>query len=1406
MQPEVDFSQIESRGGGKDTAFEELCSQLARKTLPSAAKFERFRGAGGDGGVECLMTLDDDSQIGWQAKYVFDVEALIKQVSKSLETALTVHENLTKYVVCCPFDFTGETKRKGKSESTKFKEWADAAVAQAKVNGRNLTIEAWPEHRILELLNKYDVSGGIRIYFFTSVILSNDWFKRHLDGAVKIAGPRYTPKLDVQTDLSAWFAAFEVGEEWQTHLKLLIAACRHSIKELLARLETSRPIDTIPAWPTGLLSLGKDIASACEALIAKIQLLLESPTADGLFAFLEKIRITVADLEKLENHLIDDLEAKYGKGVADSQRFRQKMAEYECCFPAGNLDSVRDMGRELTNLDYWLSSPAGYLAFVSVFVLSGAGGSGKTHGICQIALDRFAKGAYTCVVFGHQFGGQPDIWTRLTESLGLPLTLGKDSLLDALNAAGIASGTPLILCIDAVNETRPRDYWLQRYAALVHEIEQRSYLKLCITCRSSFLPVCLPMDGACRVVTHRGFLGMERQACDAFFGFYGLKPPLIPILQPELSNPLYLKLVCETLKLKGLSQLPLGWSGLSSVIRNFLSEKENKFSIEHQISSGAAIVSGSLFAIAEAIASSGEPALKWSEAQAIINIKKPQATHYPVLEWLVYEDLLIEDGPSQTDSVGSEYTLRPAFERFGDFLIADELLSKIKPEDLEKEAATDGKIERLCRDKKTIGLNTGVLLALSVLIPEVRHGTELPDLVASRSLHQALINITIQALPWRTPETFTPATQKLVIEAIAGNEAWEAIDALLSVTTLPSPIDSHWIASLLKSRPLAKRDAFWCAYLKERFEQNGIVKRLIEASDNLTLEQLDDQIAGRWALVLLWFAAAADRRVKDCATRSAIAILRAKTTIILPLIEHFLSTDDDDLKERVLLCAYGALLISPEEQVLKATAESLLTAYKTAPKDFQNALIRDHIRCVAELASYHSVLSDKFDPKLPSLKNASEWPLELPSNEQIESWANPNSKLRLLLNSCLNDDFFNYSISCLNDWFHGMKKDASAHWILRHVVVTLGYERSGCEEYDERVTRESGGGRNKPTWAERIGKKYQWIALFRLASRMHDNLEREVSSWEPKSSEVPLILQDERKLDPSLTKTKLPDRTPSACWWIKSTVNLTSTRNLPFPNWLALKNDLPDLETLLTPIAQDGQTWRLLYSNATWDDKPEEADYDTPYRYTWFHLRSFLVPKAMVTRAQRSLEGRNFFGDWLPKGAKWLHCFAGEYPWATVYDTALDHYHGWDGSVRNSDLTLLPTSNEVIAEWEYDGSLPKSIYLSVPAREFFEESGLTWNGKDGFKARDGKSIFRDPHAAEGGASGLVADDENLIQCLDRLGYGLLWTLLGEKTILNDKTPGVVYSQIACLKGDGAIDLGKRVFFTDLEKDQGLAKK
>jgi len=451
------------------------------------------------------------------------------------------------------------------------------------------------------------------------------------------------------------------------------------------------------------------------------------------------------------------------------------------------------------------------------------------------------------------------------------------------------------------------------------------------------------------------------------------------------------------------------------------------------------------------------------------------------------------------------------------------------------------------------------------------------------------------------------------------------------------------------------------------------------------------------------------------------------------------------------------------------------------------------------------VLDLRFDPLIPSAPQTSDWPLSIPTDSQIEKWKKAEGAVHYVARSCLHDDFNHYTIHCLDAWKHQMGKPAIGAWILNHVVEAFGLDGEDCDSYDKYTAQAGGGGRSKPAWAERIGKKYQWVALYRLASRLHDNAPREESSWEPRPERTPLILVDERKLDPTLSHTVVPEKAPSECWWMRGTVNLAATKDLDFASWVAKRDDLPRLETLLQPTTHLGQRWVVLTAYPTWSEYRSEAGYDTPYRLAWLHLRSYLVPKSQFQKTIRALDGRNYFGRWRPEPGKWLHAFAGEYPSATACNTEPDWYLGAGGNVRGSSLELTHSANEIVIEWEYDATLPVGIHLEVPTKKFFVPGDLWWNGTDGYSTIGGKTVFCDPRVVGGGPTALLADINDLLPRLDKMGSRLVWTLLGEKSIVDDKrnqTPPLYYSQMAVLNKDGVVTVRKRSFFKSGEH-QGL---
>ncbi|WP_299490653.1 hypothetical protein [Acaryochloris sp. IP29b_bin.137] len=1298
-----------------------------------------------------------------------------------------------------------------KSQQEKFREWVEKHKEKALQQGRQLEIEAWPESRLRDLILTLDISGGLREYFFNEIILSEQWFQEHLNKAKHLAGSRYTPELNVQTDLWKCFSALGRTNEWGEEFEKKIRLCKENSNHLLSQInrDNSTPeelqyLENCPKSITNVLLKLSIPQETIGNLSSKNYRSLYNEICSDLDELIDSLTI-------IEEQVHQHLKNQYGTNI-DSAEFKQWMAENELSLPTINLDYVRSVLQAYQELCNWLKSWAGLLAFSDSVLITGVAGSGKTHGTCDAAEHRLSHGMLTCITFGHLFRGDPAPWTRMSEVLDLSIGLGMNGLLDALESAAEASGSFLILCIDAINETRPLRYWKDHLPNVIYEVHKRPFLRLCITCRTAFISSALPENHKLPIVEHHGFEGAEHDACNAFFQHYRLEPPIAPILQPEFKNPLYLKLLCTTLVAKKLRRIPSGWHGLSPIFREFLSIKEKQFADEYSdsVNSGANIIRNALYSIVREISTSGSSGLSWTQAQTAID-SKIQKANLPILEWLVRSDLLIEDAPKQSDDLfGSDSFVRPSFERLGDFLIAREIISQITEAKIHELFQPSSQYYYLVQDSSAVAQNKGILSALSIILPEKFDEIELPDLIKTEHIRSEVIQCTISSFSWREPNTFSGKSKELLCEFLRGKgELFRfGMDIALSISCRSSLIDAIWLHNFLILYPLAKRDAAWCGYLHKQYASKTYLNQLINAAFKIPLRQVNLEVSKRWAIILLWFTATSDRRVKDRATRALSALLASRSEIIPDILSLYLGINDDAVVERALLSCYGALILSRDLQSIKLSVIKVYETLQNSTECFDNAILRDHIRCLIELAQILDAFPKSYDASLVISPVSTDWPLRFPSDDQINTWQD-SQVLPKLAYSCLEDDFFIYTMSCLREWEHGLDRNKMAMWILQEVVINLGYSDSTCYLFDDYMLGKFGGGRSRPAWAERIGKKYQLIAMYRLASKLCDHLERRRDDWAPEYQKIPLILLDQRNFDPTLPASVVNENPDTGTWWIKPQVNPRNFDYLSDAEWVNQEHDLPKMEDLLELIDQDSQKWRLLSAYPAWGHRDTDSE-NQPYRQIWIHLRSYIIPEEHFEELSSYLHKRNFFGQWMPEGSSRSYGFAGEYPWATSFNTEPDSYFaGGDiGPLSLSDY-YVSSSNQLVVEWANDASLSHPFEIEVPSRTFFESNDLWWNGQDGYRLINAKNVFRDPSTTQSGPRSLIADNAYLLKKLSSLGMRLVWTMLGEKWILGGKNsfeprPRKTFSQIAKLDQNGSIVFGERVFFEDYKQNACLS--
>ncbi|MPM16104.1 hypothetical protein SDC9_62478 [bioreactor metagenome] len=342
-------------------------------------------------------------------------------------------------------------------------------------------------------------------------------------------------------------------------------------------------------------------------------------------------------------------------------------------------------------------------------------------------------------------------------------------------------------------------------------------------------------------------------------------------------------------------------------------------------------------------------------------------------------------------------------------------------------------------------------------------------------------------------------------------------------------------------------------------------------------------------------------------------------------------------------------------------------------------------------------------------------------------------------------------------------------WIFRK-VLELGWsvERFGLiDNYIMSFNR--GRAANKP---ERIGKKYQWIALYEVLARLTDNY-RYIDPIDKTRQryEGPWQLSYIRNIDPSCTLKRTFREYRSISWTIPLQYN-SWQKNESAESWLKSTLDLPN-EKLAIEVKDldDTSSWLLLENHISWmEDTPlEQERYEVPTKELWYMIKSYIVKKEDAEIFYSWASQQNFMGRWMPEARDIFELFLGEFHWSPAYDFVVRNENEiWDEvDIKKHPCKVMVTAIDYL--WEngvYDCSIDESVRITLPTREIAEKMGLVWNCKDyKYYNKEGKITFQDPSVYMEAPNSLLVRKEDFLKFLDENGYEVFWTLLGEKNIL-----------------------------------------
>lgn len=1169
-------------------------------------------------------------------------------------------------------------------------------------------------------------------------------FEKHIDEAIRIVGPRYNKELNIDTETSRSLLFFTRDNNNIDELKHMVLNLRKYIKRLESCVKedsyTKSNVFSGNARKETIYVYEKlnEIIENCGEITKDIYIEKKSDYFNEVNSLISELK---EKLDYIFNEELIKFEKIEGKGKYNNQKWRGYMASYMCSFPCQNLDDIKEVKLYLEKLDNFFETNPVKLFLASSLLLKGKGGVGKTHCLCNLVNKNIKDGVPSLLFFGQEFRDKSPEETIL-EKLSLK-GITFEYLLYRLNIIGEIENKVILLCIDAINETNDKQYWNDNLIGLIEKIKRYNNVKLIVSCRSLFVSEVLEDEVLERLLTinHFGFTGVENVALKKFFKYYNINIPFENKMEQEYNNPLFLKLFCETLNDTKEEDI-FDIDGLADLLQKFLKARNDKIAkkLFQYMSSKDRVVFVCIDRIAIHMIEKNANFIEWTELRKIVKgvlievLGESDGIVKPLLDELISENILKENDIN-------EECVSFSFERFYDYLIASNILESYNRDELKI------KINNLIEN---IEMYKGVLEVLIILYREKYNKEIIYDLDVQDKI---LYKLTLTALSWRKTDQIDNYTVKVVEHCLYNYDSQLTNDALFSILEVSLKKDcilnANYFHDLFKYRTMINRDKFLGYIMLKSYEKHEIIDKIVKNAANLDNINLDRDIIKLWEIILGWFTSLNDIYLRDLSSKALTNIIRLYPETIFYVIEVFKEIDDDYIKERLWGAIYASLIINRSKECIEKVIEYIYENFIRKNNFPTNVLVRDYIRNIAEFANYLKLLKYNIEDFRPSYNSEKINKIKLKEIERIKEEYNE------LYYNCTESDFGIYTIPSDVEDYGFTKKDIGNLVFIE--ILDLGYSQK-TKELDAYIDYTYGSLRNRDEKVERVGKKYQNIALYNVLGRVYDNY-----TYNPKykyDNYEEVIPEEQgnkfRKIDLSciLPKNLVMDFRGNELRY-----NFNRIKNLEFNEWFK-KDDLKNTTNKLIEFNYEDEEYILLEGFFDSDDYKGRGE-RYPLKEIWFQMRSYLIKNSDLDKFKEWLQNKNFEGRWMPEGYSFYAGGIGEYPWSASYRNYLEQEYEMK-KVEKLKVNLMPTSNLFNNEKDslfYSNDIAEKFMF--PSNEFFKNIDLRWNGGNVYTCNSKKMFI----VATGKDRSLYINKEMLDEYLEMNKLTLVWTTLGEKQVI-----------------------------------------
>lgn len=1026
--------------------FEDLCRQLFTYEFLSQNNVSRYVHSNPNNpGIESEPILNEvnNRYIGYQAKF-FDNDADYSQIKKSAEKAVKYYKGKLDiiYLFC------------NKALTTTCDSYKSI---EKLLKDAGIELQPITDTTILDLVRKYPLLGK---YYFDDHGISHEWLVNKASIAVNILGERFNADFNVDTEASKHLSVFlqnqsalDYYNERKRKLVAEIASLRWELDGLYkyAR-KLSKFIVTIP-----------DVKFDCIHDVENWQGIIS-----GAFEHdIAEIETKITDAQTGYEEIKDSDKNK----AAELKRYLNKLKKLKQLFYRLELSEVE------RNL---LSN--------KILIVEGKAGIGKTQLFANEAISLLNSNDNALLIIGSDCLSDINIFEQLKNNLRLDFDF--EDLIDILEVIGETNGKIVPIFIDALNESWKPQLWKSVLPTLYKKVSDKNYVRLAMSFRSEYQNAILPerfleLDNVVKI-EHRGFRSNTLEASKKFLGYYGIPFTPLHMFITNIDNPLFLTLYCKTYQGDEV-ELPVLYERLLEKANDKLHIKLAKAIEAAGYDQSDNIVLPIVEAISKQTLLTGKRHFEKSEIESMPIWNSLGLAARPCITQLIQENILHD---YEVDGKNYVYF---SFDQMNDYFSAKTILSMFQTEEEIRKYVSENVLGIVNGEFKNWG-SEYLFVHVCALYAE-KFGKECIDIIQSingKLDRRNLFRTYIESFEWRN-KIFLSISELLKLcneYSIAPSILWNAF--INNSVKLRHLLNADALHDVLKRYSLAQRDYLWTTFINETNLDDDRIVQLIEIYNNGEALEVSDKEQIRLLLILFsWILTSSNRWLRDTTSKAMIEILKDNFEYTEYLLKLFSDVNDPYVIQRLYGIAFGACVKRNCEN--KETFESLscFVFENIFNKDtiFPDILLRDYARLIIEryLMEYPGKLQsydlEKINPQYKSTpipdiedqkysdKDFKKGLFYIQHSMKFEGMGRYGDFGRYVFQSALQnfevDDYkiFNYA--------------------MYYIINELGYQGEWFDDYDSLVNSFVYN-RHRVIRIERIGKKYQWIAMYNILARISD--------------------------------------------------------------------------------------------------------------------------------------------------------------------------------------------------------------------------------------------------------------------------------------------------------------------------------